>query len=351
MRAQQSFTAAGKQSCFGTFTTHATIDGVGADFCAGDTAGRLCGLPTCPAAAHGEGLLHDARNLVGAIGLYCDLLSMPGVLKPEHRQYPEELRLLGARSRALIEALMRTLLALEKPRGLCESTPAKAAAGEQERLAVGDRQSADPKVAGLVSLRNIVERCSGLLSRVANGRPLAIDYGPAAATPVRVAEEAVERILVNLVRNAAAALDEGTTASSAGAIRITVGLLETRVGDAKPWPFQRVRLSVEDSGCGMDPEKLEWLMRERESSGESHGIGFRVVRELAAASDGELQVMSEVGSRNPRADRMANWRRCPQGRGCNWSPMSARGKLSLAAECRSRRLGDIRMQPEMEGAC
>jgi hypothetical protein len=59
--------------------------------------------------AQDEGLLHDARNLMGAIRLYCDLLSMPGVLKPEHRRYPEELRLLGTRSGALIEHLFQSL--------------------------------------------------------------------------------------------------------------------------------------------------------------------------------------------------------------------------------------------------
>src|ERR1035441_6527958 len=42
----------------------------------------------CPAAVQGEGMLHDARNLMGALGLYCDLLSMPGELKPEHNHYP-----------------------------------------------------------------------------------------------------------------------------------------------------------------------------------------------------------------------------------------------------------------------
>jgi signal transduction histidine kinase len=285
-------------------------------------------------------LLHDARNLVGAIGLYCDLLSMPGVLKPEHRQYPDELRLLGARSRALIDTLMGSLLALERPRELCADGPSE---NIQQRLVAPDSQGADRKTARSVGLRGIVERCSGLLSRVANGRPLAIDYGPAATAPVRVSEEAVERILVNLVRNAAAALGEGS-----GTIRITVGLLETRVGEAKPWPFQRVRLSIEDSGCGMGPEKMECLLRGQESSGDSHGIGFRVVRELAAASDGELQVMSEVGT----GTRVQ----------IEWpvAAVSAVEVLQLElgeraerppAECRSRRLGDIRMQPELEGAC
>jgi signal transduction histidine kinase len=147
----------------------------------------------------------------------------------------------------------------------------------------------------------VLEGCFGLLSRVANGRTVAVEYGPAAAAPVRISEEDVERLLVNLVRNAAAAMggDEGGAAARNGyaAIRITLGLLASRVGEAGPWPFQRVRLSVEDAGCGMDARQVEWLLRGGKSvAGTNHGIGFQVVRELVASSGGELQVMSEPGA-------------------------------------------------------
>ena len=46
---------------------------------------------------------------MGAIKLYCDLLSMPDVLKPEHRHYAEELSLLSTRSEALIQHLIQLL--------------------------------------------------------------------------------------------------------------------------------------------------------------------------------------------------------------------------------------------------
>jgi signal transduction histidine kinase len=107
---------------------------------------------------------------------------------------------------------------------------------------------------------------------------------------------------VNLVRNATAAMDQcgpvdQSAGNSGGAIRITLGMLASRVGGARPWPFQRVRLSVEDSGCGMSSRQVEWLLSgSPQASGSSHGIGFRVVRELAAASGGDLQVMSAVES-------------------------------------------------------
>jgi signal transduction histidine kinase len=296
----------------------------------------------CPAVVHGEGLLHDARNLMGALGLYCDLLSMPGVLKPEHRHYAEEVRLLGARSAAMIQQLMGQSIQAQGTAAcswLSKSprlSDANLVIGEATTSVNGITEQAG-SAASPVSLRSIVERCSGLLGRVACGQTVEISYGVAAAVPVQVEEDMVERILVNLVRNSAAALAKcepacnpapdlggtgegegpGDSAQSSvparlcsvhetladptadetpGSIRIGVGLLVNRVGDAKPWPFRRVRLTVEDSGCGMPPERLERLLSGRRApSRSSHGIGFRVVRELAAASCGDLRVMSAPG--------------------------------------------------------
>ena len=291
--------------------------------CTGSATPSPCGVvQPCPAALAGEGMLHDARNLMGALGLYCDLLSMPGVLKPVHNHYPEELRLLGTRSQALIENLMQSVQAQGQADGLCLAAVADRATGVdsspqaegRQWLAGGAGDAVKP-----VGLRCILERCSGLLSRVAGGRPIEVTYGVAAAVPVRVDEEAVERILVNLVRNASAALGTGCTGSGCGedvfgsvrerfseethdeapgAIRIGVGSLVNRVGDPKPWPFRRVRLTVEDSGCGMTAEQAERLLcGGRAPSRGSHGIGFRVVRELVAASDGvDLRVMSTPGT-------------------------------------------------------
>jgi signal transduction histidine kinase len=271
--------------------------------------------------AQGEGLLHDARNLMGAVGLYCDLLLIPGVLKPEHRRYAEELRLLGTQSGALMERL-----SLNSPQEMREAGP-----GARHLPPIRPQGLEPPRP---VSLRAIVEHCSGLLSRVAGGRLIEVSYGAAASMPVLVAEESVERILANLVHNSAAALescarpesnrstgaspamphrrasdalvvpvrerDAGRTARTAdeipGAIRIGVGLLVNRVGESRPWPFQRVRLAVEDSGCGMTAERLEQVLSAAGTPSPSqHGIGLRVVQELVAASHGELRIMSAPG--------------------------------------------------------
>jgi signal transduction histidine kinase len=58
---------------------------------------------------HGESLAevaHDARNMVTALGLYCDLLDEPGVLAVAFAHYSNELRLVAAASRRLVEKLV-----------------------------------------------------------------------------------------------------------------------------------------------------------------------------------------------------------------------------------------------------
>lgn len=252
---------------------------------------------------NGEDLLHDARNLLGTLGLYCDLLSMPGVLKQEHRQYADDLRLVGTRSGALIERLIHQLV---QNNVAPDDQPAARA---PDSVAPASFEP-DPSLPKPVSLRRVVDRCSSLLSRVAGGGSVEVSYGEAAAIPVAISEEAVERILVNLVRNAAAALGDRRSSAEPAApgrncpcggpnsacIRIGVGILANRIGDPKPWPLRRVRITVEDSGRGMTQQRLEALVcASRPPSRDSHGIGFRVVQQLVANSNGELRVMSAPG--------------------------------------------------------
>jgi hypothetical protein len=49
---------------------------------------------------------HDARNMVTALALYCDLLEEPGVLERGYAHYAQELRLVAAASRRLVEKLV-----------------------------------------------------------------------------------------------------------------------------------------------------------------------------------------------------------------------------------------------------
>ncbi|MEO9073825.1 MAG: HAMP domain-containing sensor histidine kinase [Edaphobacter sp.] len=212
--------------------------------------------------AEGAGLAHDAGNLLGALSLYSDLLAMPGVLNEEHREYAKELRMLSDRSWAMINRLVNHSRA-----GLPVNVPTE-----------------------ISVLPDVVDRCRGLLSRVA-GRTVEISYGVGAFQPVRVPVEAVERIVTNLVKNAAEAMPW------VGAISIdVVGVVEQNEGEEAR---RRVVLTVRDRGCGMDAAAVRRLMQAGGiSSANGRGLGFRVVRELVAMSGGRLNVESqpEVGT-------------------------------------------------------
>ena len=219
--------------------------------------------------AEGAGLAHDARNLLGALSLYSELLAMPGVLHEEHKEYAAELRMLSERSWAMIDRLVN-----------------------HARL----KQEVEATV-----LPEVVERCRGLLNRVA-GRTVEVAWEAGSFRPVRVASEAVERIVTNLVKNAAEAMTgEGT---------ILVSLRGSGGRGAR-----RVVMTVSDTGCGMSDETARVLQQVRGlsvSSGSSglsvnggpggdgrlaggRGIGFRVVRELVALSGGCLEIVSALG--------------------------------------------------------
>lgn len=215
--------------------------------------------------AEGRGLAHDAGNLLGALRLYCDLMAMPGVLREEHRHYARELQLLSQRSAVLIDRLLNPATTRRKQ-------------GGQEQVIVPE----------------VVEQCRGLLSRIAQ-RAVEVTYGAGATVPVTVPREAVERILVNLTKNAAQA------SAGSGAIRLRVCRVEDGVGGAgkaKASPT-RIALSIEDQGCGMSTAAVKVLLgqapAERQSSQAGHGLGLRIVRELVQNSGGELRLKSQSG--------------------------------------------------------
>jgi signal transduction histidine kinase len=235
---------------------------------AGDAVAPIAGV------AEGAGLAHDAGNLLGALSLYSDLLAMPGVLNEEHREYAAELRMLSDRSWAMINRLVN-------------HSRAGLPATVQAEISV---------------LPDVVDRCRGLLSRVA-GRTVEISFGVGAFQPVRVPVEAVERILTNLVKNAAEATPwvgaisihvEGVTEWSGNNSRGGDGF-----GNEDDRSRRRVVMTVRDRGCGMDQAAVRRLMQAGGiSSASGRGLGFRVVRELVAMSGGCLNVESqpEVGT-------------------------------------------------------
>jgi signal transduction histidine kinase len=226
------------------------------------TTSDTADAPPVVGVAEGAGLAHDAGNLLGALSLYSDLLAMPGVLNEEHREYAAELRMLSERSWALINRLVNHARA-----GLPSHT--------QSEISI---------------LPDVIDRCLGLLSRI-TARTIDVSYGLGAFQPVRVPVEAVERILTNLVKNAA----EATPWVGAISIHV-VGVMEQTPAedDATGEISRRVVMTVRDRGCGMDQAAVRRLLQASGStSSDGRGLGFRVVRELVAISGGCLNIESQ----------------------------------------------------------
>jgi len=270
MQAMQSSTALGPEFCSGKFAAlrHVTRQ-MNLNGSAMPTARKTPDAPAAEVAAiagvaEGAGLAHDAGNLLGALSLYSDLLALPGVLHEEHKEYANELRMLSDRSWAMID-----------------------------RLVNHARAGRPVKVQGEFSvLPDVLDRMRGLLSRVA-GRTVEISFGVGAFQPVRVPVESVERILTNLVKNAAEATPW------VGAISIHVEGVRRQAEDEGEEPLRQVVMTVSDRGCGMDQAAVRRLMQTGGiSSTNGRGLGFRVVRELVAISGGALTIESqpEVGT-------------------------------------------------------
>jgi signal transduction histidine kinase len=269
MQATQSSTASGSGVYSGKFaalrhvTREMSLSRSALPVMGSLAAGRESG-EVAPAAgvAEGAGLAHDAGNLLGALSLYSDLLAMPGVLHEEHREYASELRMLSDRSWAMINRLVN-----------------------HSRAGLPARVQAEISV-----LPDVVDRCRGLLSRVA-GRTVEVSYGVGAFQPVPAPVEAVERILTNLVKNAA----EATPWVGSISIHIEGAMGRVADEDASADARRRVVLTVRDRGCGMDQAAVRRLMQPGGiSSSNGRGLGFRVVRELVALSGGCLNVESQL---------------------------------------------------------
>lgn len=235
------------------------------------------------------GIAHDSRNLVTALGLCADLIAEPGVLTPGHEHFANDVRSIADAS----GYLMRRLTALA-------------------RTATMASQSL-PDSAPVTDLAQAVRDLTGLLAAVA-GPSVGVQIAcmPCAGA-LRLTEENLTRILLNLVRNAADAMPEG------GRIRISVqrgggtsflwtlpcaaddscaDLWEEAIGNNAP---PTVVLAVEDEGPGIAPELMEKIFepgfstrRQGQAWPDSlhHGLGLSIVRQLVEQAGGTVRALS-----------------------------------------------------------
>jgi signal transduction histidine kinase len=222
--------------------------------------------------ASGIGLAHDAGNLLGALGLYCDLLSAPGVLRPEHQHYAQELRALTKRSDALLSQL------LNRPQG-----------PSLEDCNTPVSRSASPNHDAAASLREI----EPLLAAIAAPCSSVVCKAPRSLRSPYLPTDVFERILVNLVRNAAQAIEmvqrrdpaRITQSGNTGQIKVA---LATLAGN--------LRLTVEDNGPGMPvTTAAAFLSPSPLPAGASRGMGHRIIHDLVTSTGGTMTLKVRPG--------------------------------------------------------
>lgn len=234
-------------------------------------------------------IAHDARNMVTALELYCDLLQQPGVLAEPFFHYGGELRLVSAASRRLVEKLTGTQ-ALDSSEG---ASAIDAAIPSTKSARAARWKSIPPE-----PIKNLAEEL------LANRNLLASLVGPTVALtmdvqggalPVGMTSEDLTRILVNLARNSSEAMS--------GAGRVHISLRESSgEPDNSPW----VTVNVEDNGPGLAGPILEkifeaepvtraegpmtggWPMAHR-------GLGLSITRSIVEAAGG----MIHAANRDP----------------------------------------------------
>jgi signal transduction histidine kinase len=265
--------------------------------------------------SQGESLVevaHDARNMVTALGLYCDLLEEPGVLATQYLHYGSELRLVAAASRRLVEKLV-ALDAHNAP----QAGPIPDRWRDRGRLPAAEPAGGRPEHAGLVNSglwdlmpAEPIDNLAGELK--ANRNLLAALAGPSIAVtvdaeeglkPVRLTGEDLTRILVNLVKNSAEAMPAG------GWIHLR---LSERIADSAAQPGAgsnagpSLLLTVEDNGPGISAKALEKIFASgyttRSSNGNggwpvSHrGLGLSISRSIIEGAGGRIRAANRSPS-------------------------------------------------------
>jgi signal transduction histidine kinase len=239
---------------------------------------------------------HDARNMVTALGLYCDLLQEPGVLAPSYLHYGHELRLVAAASRRLVERLvvLDTLNGpdVEAVAGLSREPgkrPVQAVhPGQLRQVQCWDLLPAVP----LESLAGEVLANRTLLAALA-GPTIALTMDIAGgALPVKLTGEDLTRVLVNLVKNSSEAMPAGG--------RIQLRLEERASPQGRP---ELLVLTVDDSGPGIPKDDMQEIFAAGFSTKPAawngtewptthRGLGLSITRSIIEAAGGQIVAAS-----------------------------------------------------------
>ena len=219
-----------------------------------EAVGRLAG-----------GIAHDFNNLLTVIMGYSQVLSTE--LGPEHplRSKIEETQKAGERAAGLIRQL----------------------------LAFSRKQSMDPKV---LSLNIVVTNLESMLRRLIGEDIRLVTKLDPGNGRVRADQAQLEQVLMNLVVNARDAMPKGGILTLETA---QVELTRSPVHYLRPLaPGPYMKLSVSDTGCGMDRQTQSHIFEPfftTKEEGKGSGLGLSTVFGIVTQCGGGIDVASRVG--------------------------------------------------------
>ena len=217
-----------------------------------ESVGRLAG-----------GVAHDFNNMIGAILGHAELALED--MRPDHPLHPDLMEILKATKRS--SDLTRQLLAFAR------------------------KQTVTPQV---LDLNKTIEDMFLLLRRLI-GEDIQLSWRPAPGLwPVKVDPSQIDQILANLCVNARDAIsDVGQISIETNNASVDEAFCADHAGFV---PGDYAMLSVNDTGCGMDPETRRHLFEPfftTKGVGQGTGLGLATVYGIVRQNNGFLHVESE----------------------------------------------------------
>lgn len=225
------------------------------------------GTPEGRQAAAASHLAHDARNWLTVLQVYCDLLRTSGAVAGNGRKWIEELSNAIERGQGLVTSLLDSAQTL----GSQPSAP---------------QEGVPPK---LLDLGDAIQRWLPLFRKMAGSRVQVEARTVTQAERTALQEPELDRILLNLVRNAIDAMPDGG--------RLTIELERGSSSERSS-----LVLKVSDTGKGMTADILSHIFDSGFSTKPTlgdhkseRGFGLAIVRELALSAGGSVRVRSRIG--------------------------------------------------------
>jgi two-component system, cell cycle sensor histidine kinase and response regulator CckA len=167
-------------------------------------------------------------------------------------------------------------------------TAAKRAASlTRQLLAFSRREAARPEP---IQLANVVRSVEKMLRRLI-GEHITLLARLEEVSPIMADSNQLEQVLINLCVNARDAMPEGGT--------LCIELRPVAPGDPNSLPgLDAVRLSVTDTGTGMDSEVLKRIFEPfftTKEIGKGTGLGLSMVYGIVTQNGGQISVESSVG--------------------------------------------------------